>query len=81
MWEVEYTDEFGEWWDELDADEQESIAVSVELLRQLGPNLPRPHVDTLGGSRHANMKELRRNIRVVRSARSSPLIGGGQRSC
>lgn len=59
MWEVEYTDEFGEWWDELDADEQESIAASVELLRQLGPNLPRPHVDTLNGSRHAKMKELR----------------------
>jgi len=59
MWEVEYTDEFGAWWDQLDADEQESIAASVELLRQLGPNLPRPHADTLKGSRHSNMKELR----------------------
>ncbi len=59
MWEVEYTDEFGTWWNQLDADEQESIAVSVELLRQLGPNLPRPHADTLQGSRHKNMKELR----------------------
>ena len=34
MWEVEYTDEFGAWWDELDADEQESIATSINLLRQ-----------------------------------------------
>ncbi len=59
MWEVEYTDEFDAWWDQLDADEQESLAASVELLRQLGPNLPRPHADTLKGSRHANMKELR----------------------
>lgn len=59
MWDVEYTDEFGVWWDGLDADEQESISVSVELLRQLGPNLPRPHVDTLNESRHSNMKELR----------------------
>jgi len=59
MWEVEYTDEFGLWWETLDADEQESIAASVELLRQLGPQLPRPHADTLKGSRHANMKELR----------------------
>jgi hypothetical protein len=59
MWEVEYTDEFGTWWDQLDASEQESIAASVELLRQLGPNLPRPHADTLKGSRHSNMKELR----------------------
>ena len=59
MWEVEYTDEFGLWWETLDAGEQESIAASVELLRQLGPQLPRPHADTLKGSRHANMKELR----------------------
>ena len=29
------------------------------LLQQFGPNLGRPHVDTLKGSRHANMKELR----------------------
>jgi hypothetical protein len=59
MWEVEYTDEFGEWWDSLEGAEQESLATSVELLRQLGPNLPRPHADTVKGSRHANMKELR----------------------
>jgi hypothetical protein len=59
MWAVEYTDEFGEWWATLSADEQESLAVSVELLRQLGPALPRPHADTLRGSKHANMKELR----------------------
>ncbi len=59
MWEIEYTDEFGAWWETLDADEQESIATSVELLRRLGPHLPRPHADTLKGSRHANMKELR----------------------
>jgi hypothetical protein len=59
MWEVEFTDEFGHWWDQLDADEQESVAASVELLRQLGPQLPRPHADTVKGSRHSNMKELR----------------------
>jgi len=59
MWEVEFTNEFGQWWEGLDEDEQESVAVSVELLRVLGPNLPRPHSDTLKGSRHSNMKELR----------------------
>jgi hypothetical protein len=31
----------------------------VELLQSLGPGLPRPHADTLKGSRHPNMKELR----------------------
>jgi len=59
MWDVEYTDEFGEWWDRLDEAEQVSINQSVRLLRQVGPNLPRPHVDTLKDSRHSNMKELR----------------------
>ncbi|WP_243746526.1 type II toxin-antitoxin system RelE/ParE family toxin [Zavarzinia compransoris] len=29
------------------------------LLAQIGPGLGRPRVDTLNGSRHANMKELR----------------------
>jgi hypothetical protein len=59
MWQVEYTDEFGAWWNELDEDEQESVATSVELLRQMGPQLPRLHADTVAGSKHANMKELR----------------------
>lgn len=59
MWEVEFTDEFGAWWSGLDADEQESLSVSVELLKVLGPSLPRPHADTVKGSAHSNMKELR----------------------
>ncbi len=59
MWEVEYTDEFGEWWDSLTEEEQESIAHSVEVLRVMGPALGRPHVDTVEGSRFSNMKELR----------------------
>lgn len=58
-WEVEYTDEFGEWWETLSEDEQESIAVSIGLLEIMGPNLPRPHADTVKGSRFKNMKELR----------------------
>ena len=47
MWEIEFTDEFGEWWNLLNEQEQESIAASVNLLRQLGPHLGRPHVDTV----------------------------------
>lgn len=36
MWDMEYTDEFGVWWDQLDGGEQESVATSVELLREEG---------------------------------------------
>ena len=35
------------------------LPTGVELLRQLGPHLGRPHVDAIQGSRHSNMKELR----------------------
>lgn len=59
VWEVEYTDEFGEWWDSLTEEEQESIAHGVELLRMMGPILGRPYVDTVAGSSFSNMKELR----------------------
>jgi len=59
MWEVEFTDEFESWWVTLGVDEQKSIDASVELLREMDPQLSRPHADTIQGSKHANMKELR----------------------
>lgn len=36
-----------------------ALLVGVKLLRQMGPLLGRPHADTVHGSRHSNMKELR----------------------
>lgn len=59
MWEIEYTDEFEQWWQRLTENQQEDLAVSVQLLRNLGPSLTRPHADTVKGSKHANMRELR----------------------
>ncbi len=38
---------------------QDEASVHIELLREFGPALRRPHADTLKGSKHANMKELR----------------------
>ncbi|WP_349371165.1 type II toxin-antitoxin system RelE/ParE family toxin [Salinarimonas sp.] len=38
---------------------QDAIASVLVLLEREGPALGRPHADTLAGSRHANMKELR----------------------
>ena len=35
------------------------LAACLTLLAEFGPTLKRPHCDTLNGSRHANMKELR----------------------
>jgi hypothetical protein len=41
---------------------QDSVLTMAELLIDGGPHLGRPHVDTLAGSKHANMKELRFNV-------------------
>jgi hypothetical protein len=58
-WEVEYTDEFGEWWNGLTQGEQEAITAYVGLLEQRGPRLPHPYSSGIEGSRHAHMRELR----------------------
>jgi hypothetical protein len=88
MWQVEFTDEFEAWWNMLDEDEQESIAASVELLESIGPSLPRPHSDTVKGSKHANMKELRtqhkgrplRTFYAFDPRRSAILLIGGDKT-
>jgi hypothetical protein len=38
---------------------QDAILARAILLEREGPSLGRPHADTLTGSKHANMKELR----------------------
>lgn len=58
-WQVEYTDEFGTWWDTLPEDEQKRVTASVGLLELRGPNLPFPHSSGISGSRHSHMRELR----------------------
>jgi hypothetical protein len=57
-WEIEYTDEFGKWWDSLRPEVREKIDGKVGLLEVRGPALGRPHADTVKGSRHQNLKEL-----------------------
>jgi hypothetical protein len=59
LWRVEYTNEFGAWWDRLSAAEQESVAASVGLLERLGPGLTYPHSSGVVGSRYGRMRELR----------------------
>jgi hypothetical protein len=58
-WVVEIGDEFQPEYEKLAANVQDELLAMTRLLQQFGPQLKRPHVDTLNGSRHANMKELR----------------------
>ena len=58
-WVVEIADEFQPEFDRLQEDVQDAILAMTRLLQQFGPKLGRPQVDTLKGSRHANMKEMR----------------------
>jgi hypothetical protein len=58
-WEIEYSDEFEQWWDGLDIAEQDSIDSSMIMLIERGPELGRPHADKLQGAKYSNLKELR----------------------
>jgi hypothetical protein len=66
MWEIEVTGEFEQWWRELEVDQQEELDRRLKLLEEQGPALGRPAVDTLRGSKVANLKELRAgSLRVL----------------
>lgn len=58
-WTAELADEFEAEFDVLHEDVRLEILALSRLLQEFGPQLGRPRVDTLNGSRHANMKELR----------------------
>jgi hypothetical protein len=58
-WVVEIGDEFEPEFNDLDEEVRTEILAHTRLLQQFGPQLGRPRVDALNGSRHANMKELR----------------------
>jgi len=88
QWAVEYTDQFEEWWTTLDAEAQEDIDVIVRVLESVGPALTRPYADTVKGSRHPNMRELRvqsqgRPLRILYAfdpRRTAILLIGGDKT-
>lgn len=58
-WEVVFHDDFDAEFKAFQETLQDELLAHAMLLRDYGPNLGRPTVDTLKGSKHANMKELR----------------------
>ena len=58
---------------------QDEMAAMVRLLQQFGPQLGHPRCDTLKGSKHANMKELR--FDAADGVWRSPSIRPGEPCC
>jgi hypothetical protein len=85
---VEYTDEFGIWWDTLMEGQQKDITAIVHQLERRGPMLPFPYSSGIMGSRHARMRELRiqsggRPLRVFYAfdpRRAAILLIGGDKT-
>lgn len=87
MWQVDYTDEFRSWFDSLENEKAvASIRAAVRVLRDEGPTLGRPLVDTVENSAYANMKELRplgTSIRILFAfdpRRAAILLVGGDKA-
>ncbi|MCO4089268.1 MAG: addiction module toxin RelE [Limnohabitans sp.] len=58
-WTVLFHDAFDAEFEALVEELQDELLAHAKLLAAFGPDLGRPTVDTLKGSRHSNMKELR----------------------
>ena len=60
-WTVLLHDDFADELAAFDEKLQDELFAHAKLLAEFGPNLGRPTVDTLNGTSHANMKEMRFN--------------------
>ena len=58
-WVVKFHENFKAEFDQFDENVQDDLVSSALSLKKLGPQLGRPTVDTLKGSKYDNMKELR----------------------
>ena len=58
-WRVQIAEELEPEFSSMQLEFQNAILTMTRLLRQFGPQLGRPRVSTLNGSRHANMREMR----------------------
>lgn len=58
-WVIQFHDDFYPEFQALVAEVQDELLAQLKVVRLFGPETGRPRVDTLNGSKHANMKELR----------------------
>jgi hypothetical protein len=77
-WTVLFDEEFAAWLDGLDVETRRVLLAHVVLLREHGPNLGRPQVDTLKGTQFPNLKELRVQHRGDPWRAAILLVGGNK---
>jgi hypothetical protein len=58
-WTVEFHGEFDAEFEALALEVQDELLAQAKVIEHFGPQAGRPRIDTLKGSRFANMKELR----------------------
>ena len=56
-----FTKEYEEWFTAQDEEAKTLVNAKIIVLKEFGPNLGRPYVDTVKGSKYKNLKELRIN--------------------
>ena len=61
VWSVIFHEVFDEEFGHFESELKAELLAHAGMLQHFGPGLGRPVVDTLKGSRHSNMKELRFN--------------------
>ena len=59
MWTVLFEQPFEDWFLILTREEKVDVLAGIKVLEEYGPQLSRPQVDTLKGSKLQNLKELR----------------------
>jgi len=86
--EIVISKEFENWFKDIDSTAKKDIFAALETLKVVGSSLGRPHVDTLKGSKIANLKELRvrssgkpyRILFVFDPKRKALLLVGGNKA-
>jgi len=63
MYKINRTENFVKWISELDSYIKESILRDLFILREIGPTLGRPYVDSIKDSKYKNLKELRVSVK------------------
>lgn len=87
LWNIEYTDEFGEWWDTLTDVEKDDVEFVVLLLGEQGPTLGYPYTSKIQNTKY-NLRELRiqcqgnpyRVLYAFDPRRSAILLLGGEKT-